>query len=54
MTEGMSLMLSAIQSRETGFGVKATHIQLEEINKARRGQNYIDLDTALAIHGHVA
>jgi hypothetical protein len=52
-TDGMSLMLSAIQSRETGFGVHISRIQLEEINDSRRGQNYVDLDAALAIHGQV-
>ena len=47
-------MLSAFQSRESGFGVKVSRIQLEEINEARRGQNYVDLDAALAVHGQVA
>ena len=53
-TEGISLMLSAFQSRETGFGVKVSRLQLDKINETRRGQNYVDLDAALAVHGQVA
>ncbi|KAI2500715.1 hypothetical protein MHU86_13743 [Fragilaria crotonensis] len=48
-TDGLSLMISAIQSRETGFGVHIS--QLEEINEVRRGTNYVDVDAAMAIHG---
>ena len=33
--------------------MKVSRIQLEEINKARRGQNYVDLNAALAVHGQV-
>jgi hypothetical protein len=52
--EGMSLMLSAIQSREKGFGVHISRCQLEEINDLRQGQNYVDLDAAIAFnHGQV-
>ena len=51
--DGLSLMISAFQSRETGFGVQIRRIQMEEINETRRGKNYVDLDTALAIHGQV-
>ena len=46
-------MLSALQSRETGFGVHISRIQMEEINDTRRGRNYSDLDAAIAIHGQV-
>lgn len=53
-TDGLSLMISAFQSRETGFGVEISRIQMEEINESRRGKNYVDLDAALAIHGQVA
>ncbi|KAI2509854.1 hypothetical protein MHU86_4565 [Fragilaria crotonensis] len=53
-TDGMSLMLSAIQSRETGFGVPISRIQMEEINETRRGHNYVDLDAAIAVHGQVS
>jgi hypothetical protein len=52
--DGMSLMLSAIQSREIGFGVEISRIQMEEINETRCGQNYVDLDAAIAVHGQVA
>ena len=53
-TDGLTLMISAFQSRETGFGVQISRIQMEEINVPRRGKNYVDLDAALAIHGQVA
>jgi hypothetical protein len=50
-TDGLSLMLSAFQSRETGFGVHISRAQLDEINDTRRGQNYVDVDAAIAVHG---
>ena len=50
-TEGLSLMISGLQSRETGFGVRISQMQLDEINDTRRYQTYIDVDAALAIHG---
>jgi hypothetical protein len=51
-TNGLSLMVSALQSRETGFGVSISRMQFDEINEARHGQNYVDVDAAMAIHGH--
>ena len=50
-TEGLSLMLSAFQSRETGFGAHINRIQLDEINDSRRGKNYVDIDAAMAVTG---
>jgi hypothetical protein len=50
-TDGISFMVSALQSRETGFGVHISEIQFNEINEARRGRNYVDVDAAIAIHG---
>ncbi len=50
-TDGFSLMISAIQSCETGFGVHISCILLEEINEVRRGTNYVNVDAAMAIHG---
>ena len=47
-------MISAFQSRETGFGVQISRIQMEEINEMRRGKNFADLDAAMAVHGQVA
>jgi hypothetical protein len=52
-TDGMSLMISAFQSRETGFGLTINPMQMEEINETRRGKNYVDLDAALAVNGQV-
>ena len=43
-------MVSGVQSRETGFGLTISALQMEEINDTRRGQTYKD-DAALAIHG---
>ena len=37
-TDGMSLMVSAFQSREFGFGLEITCSQLEEINFCRMGK----------------
>ena len=53
-TDGLSLMISAFQSRETGFGVQISRVQLEEINEARRGKTYVDVDAAVAIHGQAS
>ena len=54
-TDGLlSLMISAFQSRETGFGVDISRMQMEEINESRRGKTYIDIDAAMAIHGQQA
>ncbi|KAI2504038.1 hypothetical protein MHU86_10400 [Fragilaria crotonensis] len=50
-TEGLSLMVSGMQSRETGFGLTISALQMEEINDTRRGQTYKDVDAALAIQG---
>ena len=50
-SDGLSLMMSAFQSRETGFGMNLSRIQLDEINESRRGKNYVDVDAAMAIHG---
>ena len=53
-TDGLSLMISAFQSRETGFGVDISQMQMEEINESHRGKTYIDIDAAMAIHGQAA
>ena len=50
-TDGMSLMISAMQSRETGFGVEISQMQKDEINESRRGKTYVDVEAAMAIHG---
>jgi hypothetical protein len=46
-------MISAFQSRETGFGLQISPTQMEEINESRQGKNYVDLDAAIAVHGQV-
>ena len=45
-------MISAIQSREFGFGFPPlTNGQLELINLKRNGTKYADEDAAIQIHG---
>ncbi len=44
-------LMSAFQSRKTGFGLKLSRVQLDEINESSRGKNHVDMDTAIAIHG---
>ena len=36
--EGMGLMISAMQSREFGFGLEMNREQLEKVNKFREGK----------------
>jgi hypothetical protein len=50
-TNGLSIMVSAFQSWETGFGVDIDRIQMDEINAARTGQCYADKEAAMAIKG---
>jgi len=50
-TDGLGIMLSAFQSRETGFGLNLSATQLSEINETRRGKSYVDADAAIAING---
>ena len=50
-TDGISFMVSALQSHETGFGVNISEIQFNKINEACRGCNYVNIDAAMAIHG---
>ena len=37
-TDGLSLMMSAFQSRETGFGMNLSRIHFDEINESRCGK----------------
>jgi hypothetical protein len=53
-TDGLSVMISALPSRETGFGVEISRLQMEEINESRQGKTYVDVNTAMAIHGQAA
>jgi hypothetical protein len=48
---GMGKMISAMQSRETGFGSGITEDQLKEVNRRREGQEYYDKDAAIAVNG---
>jgi hypothetical protein len=44
--EGQGLMISAFQSREFGFGYHLDEEQLAEVNFGRRGEKYLDEETA--------
>ena len=43
-TDGLSLMILALQSRETGFGVEISQMQMDEINESHRGKTYVDVN----------
>ena len=45
----MGLMLSAFQSREFGFGFEMTPQQLEEVNRKRSNEHYVDTNAAVDI-----
>ena len=44
-------MVSAFQSRETGFGVEMIDQQLKEVNDNRKNEDYFDKTAANEIYG---
>ena len=50
-TAGAGIMISAFQSRELGWGIPITEAQLQQINTARRNQEYFDTAAAIAVNG---
>jgi len=48
--DGQGVMISAFQSREFGFGMQLTQMQLDEANESRRGKHYTDREAALTLH----
>jgi hypothetical protein len=44
-------MVSAMQSREFGFGMALTKAQLDDVNSKRNGEDYFDKDAATDVHG---
>lgn len=51
-SEGQGLMISALQSREFGFGFQPLlSPQWAIINEKRNGEKYVDEDAAISIHG---
>ena len=44
-------MISALQSREFGFGLPITEEQMRRVNEARVGQHYKDVDAAKKYKG---
>jgi len=49
--DGLAVMISAMVSREFGFGVDWTDDLAKRVNEYRRGQFYSDTDSALKVHG---
>ena len=49
--DGLAVMISAMVSREFGFGVDWTDDLAQKVNEYRRGQTYSDTDSALKVHG---
>jgi hypothetical protein len=49
--EGQGVMISALQSREFGFGLPITEEQIRRVNVARMGQHYKDVDAAKKYKG---
>jgi hypothetical protein len=48
---GMGKMISAFQSRESGWGVELSNAQLIEINRHQEGQHDFDQDAAKDVNG---
>ena len=48
MDDGQGVMISALQSREFGFGANLTDEQLEQVNRERRGEKYKDEEAAIS------
>ena len=50
--EGMGIMISAMMSREFGWGFELTPEQLAKVNKKRAGENYEDAESATSKRGN--
>ena len=50
-SEGAGLMLSAVQSREFGFGIEFTEEMLSQVNQKRLNETYIDEVAAMDVYG---
>ena len=49
-SNGMTLMISAFQSSEIGFGYQLTVEQLRTVNEIREGQHYQDGDSTIEVN----
>jgi hypothetical protein len=49
-TDGESIMASAMQGRETGFGRKMSTEELETVNRTRRDKEYVDKEAAMEVN----
>jgi hypothetical protein len=49
-TDEESMMASAMQGREAGFGRKMSPEELESVNLTRRDKEYISVDAAMEVH----
>ena len=50
--EGYGIMISAMTSREFGFGMQLSAEDLVKINKERENKKYSDEEAAVAVHGN--
>ena len=48
-TQGYGFIISAFQSREFGFGIKLSKIELDKVNCSRNNKIYIDTEVAINI-----
>jgi len=47
--DGLRIMINAFQSQEFGFGLELSKEQLQEVNKACKGQKCLDVKAAIEI-----
>ena len=47
--DGLGIMISTFQSGEFAFGLSLSNEQLEQVNKACKGQQYVDIRAAIEI-----
>ena len=50
--DGLAIMISAMVSRELGFGIEWTDELMALVNKAREGQKYSDEEAATRLNGN--
>ena len=50
-TGGYTVMVSAMESRETGWGIEITEDLMKKVNDMRKNEKYLDEVAAQAVHG---
>ena len=48
--EGQGVMLSSFVNSEFGYGLELSQAQLDHINRYRRGQHYLDVESAMEVN----